>query len=276
MTPKPTIIVTGCSTGIGAHCAKRLHEDGWAVIASARKDEDLERLRAEGATALFLEHKDPESIEAFFAQAMQVSEGRLDGLFNNAGYAQPGAVEDLPEAALREQMEVNFFAYHHMMRLGANVMRTRGNGRIVNCSSILGRVPMRWRGAYNASKYALNALTMTMRMELEGTGVFASLIEPGPIPSNIAQTGARYAMKYIDIAGSPHADEYRARLEDLMSQKPPKDTFGSEPVYRALKKALTDKRPRPHYPVTRETRLGLAMDRFLPKDLAYRLFRRMA
>ncbi|MEL6920131.1 MAG: SDR family NAD(P)-dependent oxidoreductase [Pseudomonadota bacterium] len=276
MTTKPTVIVTGCSTGIGAHCAKRLHHDGWHVIASARKDEDLARLRTEGMDALFLEHKDPQSIEDFFASALALTNGRLDALFNNAGYAQAGAVEDLPAEALREQMEVNFFAYHHLMRLAAPVMRAQVHGRIVNCSSVLGRVTMPWRGAYCASKFALNALTTTMRMEMEGSGVWVSLIEPGPIPSNIAQTSARYAMKYIDIGGSVHAPGYRKRLEDLLSQKPPSDTSGSEPVYRALKRALTSRRPRPHYPVTPQTHLSIIADRFLPKDVFYRLLTRAA
>ncbi|MEN0001517.1 MAG: SDR family NAD(P)-dependent oxidoreductase [Pseudomonadota bacterium] len=276
MTKKPTIIVTGCSTGIGAHCARRLHEDGWHVIASARKDKDLARLKSEGMDALFLEHREPETIKTFFDDAMALSDGKLAALFNNAGYAQPGAVEDLPIEALREQMEVNFFAYHQLIRLAVPVMRAEGHGRIVNCSSVLGRVAMPWRAAYTSSKYALTALTVTLRMELEGSGVHASLIEPGSIPSNIAKTGARYAMKYIDLASSPHQEGYRKRLENLMAQKPPTDLSGSEPVYRALKKALTARNPRPHYPVKPETHGAILMDRFLGKDFMYRLLSRMA
>ncbi|MEO0543589.1 MAG: SDR family NAD(P)-dependent oxidoreductase [Pseudomonadota bacterium] len=276
MMDKPVIIVTGCSTGIGAHCARKLLEDGWRVIATARKDEDLARLRAEGAEALFLEHRDPDSIASFFSQAMELTGNRLDALFNNAGYAQPGAVEDLPIEALREQMEVNFFAYHQIIHLAVPVMREQGHGRIINCSSVLGRVAMPWRGAYTASKFALNALTKTLRMELDGTGIHVSLIEPGSIPSNIAANGVRYAMKYIDYANSPHADKYRKRLENLNAQKPPTDLSGAEPVYKALRKALTSRRPRPHYPVKLETHIAIALDRLLPRDIFYRLLNRMA
>lgn len=276
MSQKPTIIVTGCSTGIGAHCARRLLEDGWHVIASARKEEDLARLKAEGVDALFLEYRDPDSIMSFFDQALELTGGRLDALFNNAGYAQPGAVEDLPIEALREQMEVNFFAYHQMLLMAVPVMRAQGHGRVIHCSSVLGRVAMPWRGAYTSSKFALNALTKTLRMELEGTGVYASLIEPGSIPSNIAANGARYAMKYIDLSNSPHQEKYRARFESLLSQKPPTELSGSEPVYQALRKALTSRRPRPHYPVKPETHIAIIMDRLLPKDIFYRLLNRMA
>ncbi|MEL6436011.1 MAG: SDR family NAD(P)-dependent oxidoreductase [Pseudomonadota bacterium] len=276
MTTKPSVIVTGCSTGIGAHCARRLRDDGWHVVASAREDEDLARLRDEGFEAIFLEHRDPDSIAKFFDQAMVATGGRLDALFNNAGYAQPGAVEDLPIEALREQMEVNFFAYHQLMLLAAPVMRAQGHGRIVNCSSIMGRTCMPWRAAYTASKFALNALTVTLRMELEGTGVYASVIEPGSIPSNIALNGAAYADKYIDLEASPHREKLEKRLANLRSQPAPTDLSGAEPVYNALRKALTARRPKPHYPVTMQAHIGIMMERFLPKDVVYRLLASMA
>lgn len=246
------------------------------MIASARKEEDIARLKSEGFEALFLEKRDPGSIKQFFDQAMELTDGKLDALFNNAGYAQPGAVEDLPIEALREQFEVNFFAYHQLILRAVPVMRKQGSGRIVNCSSVLGRVAMPWRGAYTSSKFALNALTTTLRMELEGTGIYASLIEPGSIPSNIAANGARYAMKYIQLDKSPHQEKYRRRFEDLVSQKPPVDLSGAEPVYTALRKALSARRPRPHYPVKPETRVAIALDRVLPKDILYRLLNRMA
>jgi NAD(P)-dependent dehydrogenase (short-subunit alcohol dehydrogenase family) len=251
MTSRRVILVTGCSTGIGAHCARRLRDEGFA--------------------ALSLELRDPASIEACFREAMSRSEGRLDAVFNNAGYAQPGAVEDLSVEALREQMEVNVFGAHQLTRLALSVMRQQGHGRIVNCSSVLGRVPMPWRAAYSASKYALGAMTVTLRQELLGSDIHASLIEPGPIPSSLAANALDYVERYIDVDGSVHRAHYATRLDDLRAQAAPADLSGAEPVYKALNKALTARRPAAHYPVTRETWLALAACRILPRNALYRL-----
>lgn len=276
MTSKRVVLVTGCSTGIGAHCARRLRDDGWLVFATARKDDDLARLRADGFDAVYLEQTEPASIEAAVDYVLAQTDGRLDAVFNNAGYAQPGTIEDLPIEALREQMDVNFFAYHIMVRKIVPVMRAQGFGRIVHCSSVLGRVVIPLRGAYCASKFALEGLTISLRQELDGSGVFATCIEPGPIPSSIAVNASRYAAKYIDAENSVHHALYKRRLAELASQNPPADGWGSEPVYKALDKALNAKRPKPHYAVTPQTHISFMLDRILPKDLFYRLLKTRA
>ena len=272
MADKKRILITGCSTGIGAYCARKLADNGFDVHATARHDDDLERLRAAGLATYHLEHNDPASIDRLVDNVLSATGGRLDGLFNNAGYAQPGAIEDLPVEALREQMQVNVFAYHQLTRRLLPTMRAQGHGRIVNCSSVLGRCAMPWRGAYTASKFALEALSITLHQELAGTGIYVSLIEPGPIPSNIMVNGVRYLEKYINIETSPHRDRFAERLEELKQAKPPESLEGVEPVYRALNHALTARRPKIHYPVTWQTRAAFALDRILPKAIAYRLF----
>ncbi len=190
---KRSIIVTGCSSGIGAYCARALHEGGWRVFATARKDADIAALKAAGIEASYMDYAEPDSIAAFAGSVLGETGGRLDALFNNGAYAQPGAVEDLPVVALRAQFEANFFGWHDLTRRVIPVMRAQGHGRIVHCSSILGLLPMKWRGAYVASKFALEGLMLAQRMELEGSGIHVSLIEPGPIQSHFDYNAALHA-----------------------------------------------------------------------------------
>ena len=272
MAHNPTILITGCSTGIGRHCASRLREDGYRVFATARKPEDLERLRGEGMEALYLDYREPESIAAAFEAVMAETDGKLDALVNNGAYSQPGAVEDLPVEALREQFEANVFGWHELARLAVPVMRRQGAGRIVHVSSILGLVPAPLRGAYVASKYALEGLMLTSRMELAGSGVHVSLIEPGPVPSKIAQNALAYARKYIDIDNSVHASAYAKRLAQLEAGGTSDDGGRAAGwVYRRLQHALNAGNPRPHYVVTPQARLGVAAKWLLPAGFFYRL-----
>jgi NAD(P)-dependent dehydrogenase (short-subunit alcohol dehydrogenase family) len=166
----PTIIVTGASSGIGAHCARALKADGWRVFATARKPQDIEALQQEGFEAFYLDYREPESIAALVSAVMERTGGRLDALYNNGAHAQAGAVEDLPVDALREQFEANVFGWHDLTRRVLPAMRAQGHGRLVHCSSILGRMPARLRGAYCASKHAVEGLMLALRMELEGSG----------------------------------------------------------------------------------------------------------
>ncbi|QKV20287.1 SDR family NAD(P)-dependent oxidoreductase [Oricola thermophila] len=273
MTHNPSVLITGCSSGIGRHCALRLRDDGYRVFATARKPEDLGRLRDEGmAAALHLDYREPDSIRAAFAAVMAETGGRLDALVNNGAYSQPGAVEDLPTDALREQFEANFFGWHELTRLAVPVMRGQGGGRIVHVSSILGLVPAPVRGAYVASKHALEGLMLTARMELEGSGVHMSLIEPGPVPSKIAQNALAYAHKYIDIEASVHRAAYEKRLAELEAGGTPDDGGRAAGwVYRRLRHALKAAKPRPHYLVTPQARLGVAGKWLLPAGLFYRI-----
>lgn len=266
-----SILVTGCSTGIGAYCARALKAEGWQVFATARRPEDLAALEAAGLHGLYLDYREPESIAALADEVAEKTGGRLDALFNNGAYAQPGAVEDLPVEALREQFEANVFGWHDLTRRVVPMMRAQGSGRIVQCSSILGLLPMRWRGAYTASKHAVEALTLTLRMELEGSGVHVSLIEPGPIESEFDRNALRYAERNIDTENSIHRATYAKRLAELKDGGPRRGKLGPEAVHDVLRHALTASRPKPHYLVTRPAKLGSAAKRLLPPSLFYRL-----
>ncbi|SOE16632.1 short-subunit dehydrogenase [Hoeflea halophila] len=265
-----TILVTGSSSGIGAYCARALKAEGWHVIASARTQEDIGALTRDGIEAYHLDYADADSIAAFFASAMQSTGGRCDALFNNGGYGQVGAEEDLPVEALRAQFEANFFGWHDLTHRVLPVMRAQGHGRIVQCSSILGLVPMRFRGAYNASKHALEGLSVTLALELEGTGIHVSLIEPGAIKSRFRANALKLFHRHIDIDNSVHREDYRAQLRRLEKQeRSDSGKLGPEAVHAVLRQALTAPRPRYHYPVTREAKIGVIARRLVPARLFY-------
>lgn len=277
MTAQKTILITGCSTGIGAFCARKLHSDGWKVFATARTEADLVGLRAAGLEAHYLDYREPNSIAELADAVLAATDGKLDALFNNGAYGQAGGVEDLPMEALREQFETNVFGVHDLTTRLIPAMRKAGSGRIVNCSSILGLVPMPWRGAYNASKFALEGLSITLRQELEGSGIFVSLIEPGPIDTNFTANALKYIHKYIDIEGSIHSEEYQKQIKRL-EQKGRKSKYrlGPDAVYAVLHKALTDTRPQPHYLVTTPAKTGVLLKRLLPADRLYQFLARRA
>ncbi len=267
MDKRKTIIVTGCSTGIGAHCARALQADGWRVFATVRTEADRESLETNGIESFLMDYRDTGSIRQLVDNVLERTGGTLDALFNNGAYGQAGAVEDLPIEALREQFETNVFGWHELTRLVIPAMRAQGEGRIVQCSSILGIVPYRWRGAYNASKFALEGLSLTLRMELAGSGIHVSLIEPGPIESRFVANALTHIEKNIDIANSVHAKEYEKQLARLRGETRSKGKLGPEAVYDVLKHALTAPRPKPHYPVTRPAKLGIALKKLLPASI---------
>jgi NAD(P)-dependent dehydrogenase (short-subunit alcohol dehydrogenase family) len=270
-----TIIVTGCSSGIGRHCALRLASEGWHVFATARRPADIGELRSLGLNALYLDYAEEASIRSAFDEVMAQTGGQLDALFNNGAYGQPGAVEDLSTAVLRAQFEANFFGWHELTRLAIGPMRRQRSGRIVHCSSILGVIPYRWRGAYNATKYALEGLASTQRMELRGSGISVSLIEPGPIESRFSQNAVEKFLANVDVDGSVHARTYRHHLARL-NEGGGVNRFrlGPEAVYAKLRHALEARRPRPHYPVTIPTHVMFMARRLLPWRLLDRLLMR--
>lgn len=270
-----TIIVTGASSGIGAHCARALKADGWRVFATARKESDLAELEAAGIESFYLDYREPASIEALVAAVLERTGGRLDALYNNGAYAQAGAVEDLTVDALREQFEANFFGWHDLTRRVIPVMRAQGHGRLVHCSSILGLMPAGLRGAYCASKYAVEGLMLSLRQELAESGIHVSLIEPGPVASNIHKNGMTWFLKNVDYGNSVHRAGYRAQLEGLRAA-PAKRRANPEIVYQALRHALVSRSPRPHYVVTVPARIGILLKRLLPAPLLYRLLARTA
>lgn len=270
MENKPTIIITGCSTGIGAFCARALKADGWRVFATVRRQDDLASLESDGIEAILMDYTDPVSISALVETVLSRTGGTLDALFNNGAYGQAGAIEDLPTDALRAQFETNVFGWHELTRQVIPAMRKQGHGRIVQCSSILGVVPYRWRGAYNASKFAIEGLSLTLRMELAGTGIHVSLIEPGPIESKFVANCIPHIEANIDMENSVHREEYKRQMQRLRgTSKPASGKLPPDAVYHVLKHALTSSKPKPHYPVTRPAKQGMLLKKLLPAALFY-------
>jgi NAD(P)-dependent dehydrogenase (short-subunit alcohol dehydrogenase family) len=267
-----TIIVTGASSGIGAYCARALKADGWRVFATARKPDAVAALEADGIEAFRLDYCDPASIERLVEHVLERTGGRLDALYNNGAYAQAGAVEDLPVEVLRKQFEANFFGWHDLTRHILPAMRRQGHGRIVHCSSILGLMPLPYRGAYCASKYALEGLMLSLRQELDGSGIHVSLIEPGPVASSLYENSLPLFLDSIDQENSVHRQAYRKEMEQLQrGSRKARKKAGPQVVYKALRHALLSRRPRPHYVVTVPARIGVIVKRILPASYFYRL-----
>ncbi|MCB2137659.1 MAG: SDR family NAD(P)-dependent oxidoreductase [Rhodobacteraceae bacterium] len=262
-----SILITGCSSGIGYDAAHGMRAAGWRVFATCRKEEDCARLRSEGLESFRLDYTDGPSMTAALGQALDRTGGTLDALFNNGAYGCPGAVEDLPTEALRDIFETNLFGYHELARQVIPVMRAQGHGRIVNCSSVLGLVGLRWRGAYVATKFAMEGLTDVMRLEMSDTPIKVILIEPGPITSLIRQNSVPHFERWIDWEKSPRAEQYRnSLLKRLYDEKTRPDRFElpASAVTAKLRRALEAAHPRARYYVTTPTYLmGLAR-RILP------------
>jgi NAD(P)-dependent dehydrogenase (short-subunit alcohol dehydrogenase family) len=260
-----TILITGCSSGIGLASARVLKQRGWRVFATARKPEDLERLQADELLEVVpLELANGQSIVACADHVLARTNGRIDALFNNAAYGQPGAIEDVSVEALRAQFEVNVFGTHDLTRRLIPAMRAQGHGRIVQCSSVLGILAAPYRGAYCASKFALEALSDVLRMELAGTGIDVSLIEPGPIATRFINSSIAAAHRWIDIENSHHSARYKSMLDALA--KGGKQTFKLPPeaVARKLVHAVESARPKAHYYVTLPTYMAVVARRSLP------------
>ena len=267
MSPR-AILITGCSSGIGLASARTMKARGWRVLATARKPEDLTRLeKEEGVEALHLELADPASVAACAEEALTRTDGKLDALFNNAGFGQVGAVEDVTADILRRQLEVNVVGTHDLTRRILKAMRANRAGRIVQCSSVLGLVSGPYRGAYCASKFALEALSDALRLELRDTPIRISIIEPGPIRSRFVETALANFKATIDLHTSPHRATYLARL--AVMEAGGKTTFKLEPeaVAAKLVHAVESPRPKARYLVTTPTYLAAAAKRLLPAPL---------
>jgi NAD(P)-dependent dehydrogenase (short-subunit alcohol dehydrogenase family) len=258
-----TILITGCSSGIGYHAARGMKARGWRVFAAARSDGDVERLVEEGFEALRLDYADAASIAAAVEAVLAATGGTLDALFNNGGYAQPGAIEDLETALFRVQFEANVFGWHDLTRRIVPVMRRQGHGRIVFNASVLGFVAARFRGAYVASKHAIEGYADTLRIELRGSGIDVVIIEPGPIESRFRANAVAHA-DGIDKAASVHSAAY---ARDLAGRREGhgQDRFrkGPEAVLKALVHAVESKRPRARYRVTVPTKVAAFLKRVL-------------
>lgn len=263
-----TVLITGCSSGIGYHVAVGLKARGYRVIATARQEPDVIRLQQAGLEALQLDLDDSQSIQQAVKQVLQLTDGKLYALFNNGAYGQPGAVEDLSRDVLRQQFETNLFGWLELTNLIIPVMRQQGYGRIIQNSSVLGLITLKYRGAYNASKFALEGLTDTLRQELHGSHIHVSLVEPGPISSDFRKNAYAKFKQNIHVEGSAHQDVYEAVERRLAAQPNPEQkdlfTLGPNAVLNKVIHALEAKKPKPRYYVTVPTYLFAYLRRLLP------------
>ena len=248
-----SILITGCSSGIGLDCAKTLHAHGWTVFASCRQQKDCNRLKMMGIEAPRLDHADPVSITETIQYILTKTNGKLDAVFNNGAFAVPGAVEDLPTDALRSIYETNLFGYHEVIRQVIPIMRAQGKGKILNCSSVLGFVAIPWRGAYNSTKFALEGLTDTLRIEMRNTNINVILIEPGPISTKIRENSIPHFERWVDWENSPRKKQYETDLIKRLYQpknKPDAFELPVSAVTKVVMKALESHHPKPRYYVT--------------------------
>lgn len=268
-----SVLLTGCSTGIGRATARMLKRIGWRVIATARREQDLESLRSEGLGAVPMEMADSASVESGFKAALEICGGRLGALVNNAGYGQPGALEDIPRESLRRQFEVNVFAAQQLANLCIPGFRAQGYGRIVNVSSMLGRITLPFMGSYCASKYALESLSDALRVELHGSGIAVALIEPGPIHTRFGDNSID-KLRELDSPRSPFHIHYHSQGERMRGRHEHRGHLALPPDSAAKKiaHALESSRPKIRYKVTFPAYLGAGMRRILPDGLLDRVF----
>ena len=271
-----SILITGCSTGIGYHCAHGLRRRGWRVFASCRKQADCDRLAGEGLETVRLDYTDTDSIATALDEVVAATGGRLDAVFNNGAYAHPGAIEDVATEHLRRLVETNFIGWYDLTRRVIPVMRAQGAGRIVNNSSILGLVAMRFTGAYVSSKFALEGWTDALRLELTGSGIRVSLIEPGPIESRMLDTARNHFYRTVDFRRSHFRVDYGAEIARLSAGKrSSRFKLGPDAVLRPLIHALESPRPRARYRVTTPTRVAAWLRRLLPVGALDRVLLRL-
>lgn len=261
-----SLLITGCSSGIGYDAAIGMRERGWMVFASCRQQEDCQRMRAQGFASPRIDYANPATIASGLDEVLKATDGRLDALFNNGAFASPGAVEDIPTDALREIFEANVFGWHELTRRVLPVMRSQKAGRIVQNSSVLGFVTLPFRGAYNATKHALEGLTDTLRIELRDTNIQIILIEPGPVTSRIGPNSVRQFEKWINWEASPKAEIYRTHLHKRLYTRRGPDRFElpASAVTKKLIHALEAPNPRPRYYVTLPTYFMGLSKRLLP------------
>jgi NAD(P)-dependent dehydrogenase (short-subunit alcohol dehydrogenase family) len=274
-----TILITGCSSGIGLDTAIAFRDSGWTVIASCRKLKDCEAMRnAHDMHSIRIDYEDEASIVSGFKATLEITNGQLDVLFNNGAYGIPAFVEDLPTDALRAIFEANFFGWHTLSRLAIAQMRQQKKGRIIQNSSVLGFAPLKFRGAYNATKFALEGLTDTMRLELKQTNIHLALIEPGPIRTRIRENAYMQFKRWITWKGTAQESWYEnIGIPRLSAINPAPDTFELMPnaVTKAVMHAATAKYPKLRYRVTTATTLMMILRRVLTSRAYDRLAHRL-
>ncbi len=261
-----SILITGCSSGIGYDAAVTLKARGWRVFASCRKAEDCTRLQAEGLESPRIDHADPETIVTGLAEVLEATGGTLDALFNNGAHGLPALVEDTPRPAMEEIFANNFFGVHELTIHAVRVMRAQGHGRIVMNSSVLGLVSVPWRGPYAATKFALEAMSDALRIELTNTGIHVSVIEPGPVTTAFRVNTIAPYKRWIDPAKSARAEDYKTKIEARLFRDQGRDPGELPPsaVSKKLIHAIESPRPKTRYYVTWPTYLMATLNWALP------------
>jgi NAD(P)-dependent dehydrogenase (short-subunit alcohol dehydrogenase family) len=273
---RKAVLITGCSTGIGRCLALGLQARGYRVFASVRQEKDVASLRDAGLECLTLDLRSPVSIHNAVEEVLARTGGKLFALINNGAYGQPGAVEDLSREALRLQFETNVFGTQELTNRVLPAMRRQDEGRVIQISSLLGIVSLAYRGAYNASKFALEALSDTLRLELRGTNIHVVLIEPGPVTSKFRDNAYRAYKTNIDKERSAHRTYYDRVEKRLGGAKPLPFTLPPEAVLEKTIRALEAPRPRLRYPVTFPSHLFIWLRRLLPGRTLDRVLARVS
>jgi len=275
-TDNRSVLITGCSSGIGKCVAFGLHERGYRVFASVRNIDDCTAFQQAGIECLVLDYADSASIKSAVEQVLEQTGGGLYALFNNGAYGQPGACEDLSREAMRQQFETNVFGWMELTNLLIPVMRAQGYGRIIQNSSILGFAAMPMRGAYNASKFAIEGFSDTLRLELAGTDIHVSLIEPGPVESRFRANAYRAFQQHIEVENSVHHDRYQKMIQRFETEGNVLPfTLPPEAVLKRVVHALESRQPKIRYPVTVPTYLFAWLKRVLSDRMLDRILRRV-
>lgn len=264
------VLITGCSFGgIGYATARFLQDMGYFVIATARDEEDVILLKNEGFTAFLLDLRNKKTIDKAIKETLQLTDNKLYALFNNGGYGQLGALEDLSTKALREQFETNLFGYHRVIKKVLPVMKAQGYGKIINHSSILGLISLRFRGAYQASKYALEGYSDTLRLELENTGISVSVINTGPVESNFRTNAIKNFYETVDIENSRFKDIYTDKIEN---RKKSGFSLPASSVAEVVYQILQSDKPKPRYYVTKASYILAYAKKVLSSKLNHKLW----
>jgi NAD(P)-dependent dehydrogenase (short-subunit alcohol dehydrogenase family) len=271
-------VVTGCSTGIGLATARLLKQHGWRVAATARKPADIEMLVREGFDAVLMDVANAESVKQAAEHIRTLFDGRIGALVNNAGFGQMGALEDLDRAVLEYQFAVNVIGLQDITNRFIPLMRKSGAGRIVNVSSVLGRVSLPFMGSYSASKFAVEALSDALRVELHGSGIAVCLVEPGPITTAFRDNAASRAKATLNESHVHHADFYKKEIKRREEQNNKKEAFNGTPedVAEKILHAVTSERPKKRYKVTLPAYMGAIMAQLAPDWLMDRMMTKQA
>lgn len=271
-----SVLVTGCSSGIGRATAEVLRTAGWKVFPTARKAEDLEALRTDGFEAVELDIATSGSVVACIETVLEKNGGKLGAVVNNAGFGMPGAIQDLTRDAMRQQFEVNLFGLQELTNLLVPVFRKQGYGRIVNISSVVGRLSLPFMGIYSASKFALEAVSDAQRIELSLDPISVSLVEPGPIRTRFSTNCAGQGEVRLDVNGSRFGAAYKKYFDKRRNGGMAEDRFRLPPeaVAGKIRHALESPRPKIRYRVTIPAYLGDWAARWMPAGLIDRLMTR--